>query len=134
MWRDSARIIGLLAILLAGCETGKRPTVRAGGDMPPDRVHFPAAANYDSPPVLISGPAPIYPISRLLARESGFATVEYTITEAGTTADVKVTGASNFWFGRHLANAVALWKFTPARKGDRPVKIRGHYRANFRVK
>jgi TonB family protein len=134
VWRDPTRIFGLLAILLAGCETGKRPPIHAGFDIPPDRIHFPPSAIYDNPPVFISGPSPIYPISRLLARENGFATVKFTIAEAGDTADIKVTGASNFWFGRHLANAVELWKFKPAHKGDQTVKVRALYRMNFTVK
>lgn len=79
--------------------------------------------NYDVPPRLLSGEAPIYPVSRIYAEENGQAVVEYTIGIDGKTKDVHAISATYKYFGAHAVIAVRKWRFTPAMKNGQPVEL-----------
>lgn len=90
----------------------------------PDDLIVESSAQWDSPPELVSGRLPIYPISQLLSRKPGTATVQYTIGMDGTPKDIQVEEASDRRFGDHAIIAVRQWKFRPALKNANPMDAR----------
>ena len=69
---------------------------------------------FQQPPRPIMLPEPVYPRERLLAAETGSASVEFTVTERGTTTDVLLREASEPEFGAALVAAVEAWGFDAA--------------------
>src|SRR5882672_10381610 len=56
------------------------PVIIPGRPYPSSSLHFPkASAKYDTPPKLISGDAPLYPVSQSRSGNSGFAVVGFTV-------------------------------------------------------
>ena len=84
---------------------------------PPDEA-------YDVPPKLLSGNAPLYPISKLLKGGDGFALISFVIRTDGTTADFEVIRADHEVFGAHAIAAARKWKFAPAMKDGERVEVR----------
>jgi len=78
----------------------------------------------DVPPKLISGAAPIYPITRLRRGESGYADIMCTVDETGHTRDFRVVDTSYQYFANHGILAVQNWRFQPATKNGNPVPCR----------
>jgi TonB family protein len=72
------------------------------------------SGKYDTPPKLVSGSAPVYPMSQWRSGRSGFANVTFTIGRDGRTYDITVEQASYAYFGSHAIIAVKDWKFEPA--------------------
>src|SRR5882724_7040649 len=76
--------------------------VRAGSyGMPAKKMQFGKSSQYEEPPKFISGPAPIYPTSRLRNRESGYADIVFTVDESGHTRDFRVLKTSYLYFANH---------------------------------
>jgi TonB family protein len=88
--------------------------------------HWSAAerAQFDTPPKLIRGSAPAYPIRQLQLANFGEATIEFTIGENGKARDFRVVSASYKSFADHAIIAVRDWQWEPARKHGRPVPVR----------
>jgi protein TonB len=82
------------------------------------------SGKYDTQPKLISGRAPVYPMSQWRSGKSGFANVTFTIGRDGMTSDISVEQASYAYFGNHTIIAVKDWKFEPARKNGQPLPLR----------
>ena len=76
------------------------------------------------PPKLISGAAPIYPITRLRLGEPGYAEIAFTIDEYGHTRDFSVLKTSYPYFASHSIAAIQKWQFEPASKNGGPVSCR----------
>jgi TonB family protein len=89
------------------------------------------AANHivlvNDPPRVLPEPfmliEPVYPYEKLLAGESGSATVEFTLGENGRCTEVKVTAATAPEFGAALTAAVESWGLKPAMNGDARVAV-----------
>ncbi len=79
---------------------------------------------YRDPPRLVVMPDPVYPRDRLLAAETGSASVEFTVTDQGATADVLLLEASQPEFGAALVAAVEAWRFDAALNGNQPVSAK----------
>jgi len=84
------------------------------------------SSQYDVPPKFISGAAPIYPISRLRNRESGYADVAFTVDDTGHTRDFRVLKTTYLYFANHAILAVQNWRFKPATKNGHKVPCRLH--------
>jgi protein TonB len=84
-------------------------------------TEFPPSPQYDVPPRLIRGDAPIYPISYAMHHLPGAAVVEFVIDEHGITRDIRVVSATYVSFGSHAVIAIRNWRFEPARKNGKPV-------------
>jgi TonB family protein len=82
------------------------------------------SGKYDTPPKLVSGSAPVYPMSQWRSGKSGFANVILTIGRDGRTYDISVEQASYAYFGSHTIIAVKDWKFEPARNNGQPVPLK----------
>jgi periplasmic protein TonB len=111
------------AILLVLSQGGE---VVAGGaqPLPNSAFDWPKSSKYDTPPKLISGNYPVYPISHSRFGRSGFAVVAFTIGRDGATHDIYVVRASYPYFGSHTVLAVRGWKFEPARKNGQPAPVK----------
>jgi TonB family protein len=88
-------------------------------------LHWPkASSNYDTPPKLISGNSPVYPMSQSRSGNPGFAVVAFAVGQNGRTHDIRVVQASYPYFGSHAVLAVRDWKFQPARKNGKTVSMK----------
>jgi TonB family protein len=105
-----------LAMLSHGAEL-----LASGGPLPNSALHWPKSSKYDTPPKLVSGNYPVYPISELRFNKSGFAVVAFRVGPDGRMYDIHVLQASYPYFGSHTVLAVRDWKFEPARKNGQPV-------------
>jgi protein TonB len=92
--------------------------------MPVKKMQFGKSSQYDVPPRFISGPAPIYPTSRLRNRESGYADIVFTVDASGHTRDFRAVKTSYLYFANHAILAVQDWRFQPATKNGRAVSCR----------
>jgi TonB family protein len=97
-----------------------------GGLMTNSALDWPKSFEYDTPPKLISGNYPVYPVSHARAGSSGFADVTFTVGRDGKTYDIQVLRTSYSYFGSHTVLAVRDWKFEPARKNGKPVPVKTH--------
>jgi protein TonB len=105
----------------------------AGRPMPNSAFHWPKSSpQFDTPPNLISGNAPVYPIAESRSGIPGFAVVAFTIGRDGKTYDIHVVQASAPYFGSHTVLAVRDWKFEPARKNGQPVPVKVQITLPFR--
>lgn len=71
-----------------------------------------------SPLVMIE---PVHPLERLLAAETGSATVEFAVNERGHVGPVVLVSATQPDFGAALVAAVEAWLFNPGQKGGQTV-------------
>lgn len=116
----------LLAMALtaaAGCasrpDTAASPpeppaATRSGYLLDPARVASQSFEDYDSPPRMLRGRAPIYPIELALSGVSGSATISYLVGIDGKARQFETVAASNPHFANHAIIAVQQWTFAPA--------------------
>ncbi|CAN5220540.1 hypothetical protein BH24PSE2_BH24PSE2_24510 [soil metagenome] len=75
---------------------------------------------------------PAYPRRAYVRDIAGWVDVEFTVTEAGATRDVEVTGAEpQGWFDRAAIGAVEQWQFRPEIRDGQPVERRTKARLQF---
>ena len=84
-------------------------------------VSEPAPPTPPKPIVLIE---PVYPYDRLLAGDSGSATVELEVGDNGRVSGVQLVEATAPEFGAALVAAAEAWGFEPALNGTAPVAVR----------
>jgi protein TonB len=82
-------------------------------------------------PRRLSGPEVRYPEAARRLRFGGMVLVEMVVTERGRPEDVRVLHGAGDVLDRAVVDAVRGWKFEPARKGGRPVRVRWRYSQNF---
>ena len=135
----ATRLSGCLAIAaFVGCASST-PTAghRASKAMPPQEVsdaHVKPNARGVSAPRRVSGNAPIYPVNSLLRGRTGDALIEFTVTEAGETADFVVVRASSDSFAAHSIEALKTWRFEPAREEGQPHSIRARQPFTYTIR
>ena len=113
-----------LALALAACTPGSTGSTRAGSAM--DTGYINAAFDdmegyFDSPPRLVFGKSPVYPIRAAISGIPASVTLRYTIGADGKTRDIEVIGGSGKPFSTHAVIAVREWRFEPATLGGDPV-------------
>jgi hypothetical protein len=86
-----------------------------------------APAGFDTPPRLLSGTKPLYPISEVLKGNSGVVEFDVRIETDGSARIVKREHADSF-FESHSAIALRDWKFEPASAGGVAVPVVCHLR------
>lgn len=121
-----ARGLGAAAVglVLVACTPGGTGIQRAGSMMDPR--HFDAAlagveGYFDTPPQLIFGKMPVYPVRAAISGVPAEVTFRFTIGADGTTRDIEVIGGSGPPFSTHTVIAVREWRFKPATLGGDPV-------------
>ena len=125
------RICLVIALVSCSCTT---EIPFEGDPMPPAQVAtymkvVTPASEYDTPPKFLHGFAPFFP-ERLAGKGHwGYAELDFDIQTDGSTNDVRLVEATAYDFGRAAARAVQRWKFAPAVKNGRPVRV--HVRLPF---
>jgi len=129
--RTNATHVAVLAIALAGCAS--RPdTFRANTTIDPARYAVTCEGEYEAPPRLASGKAPVYPVGMLnpaLIEDRKVrhlpmrwpVNATFTVDAGGHTTDIESTPTTPAAFGQHMTLAVRSWRFTPAQAGDEAV-------------
>ncbi len=77
----------------------------------------------DSPPRLIRGEAPKYPIRQLRYGGGGFAEIGFVIDESGRTRDFTVIKTNYKYFAGAAIIAMKGWRFEPARLNGKPIAV-----------
>jgi protein TonB len=78
--------------------------------------------------------APRYPRKAALAGKEGWVKVEFTVTELGTVADVKVLDSKpRRLFDRAAKRAILKWKFKPRVVDGKPVARRAVQVIEFKL-
>ncbi len=95
--------------------------VRAG--LPPDIVL----------PVPLETPSPHYPDPARIARVTGVVVLSATIASDGRVVEVDVETGANPLLARAAEEAVARWRYVPARIGARPVSVILRVTLTFRL-
>jgi TonB family protein len=126
---------GLIGIFVCGCTSPSFPAIE-GSPMPKRqvaaflKVATPSSA-YDTAPKFVNGYAPFYPEDQAQTRKQGYAVIAFNVTEDGTTSDVRLLLVTDYAFGQEAVIAVQSWRFTPAQKNGRPVKVRAQIPFTF---
>jgi TonB family protein len=130
----SLSFIAAMVAAVVSAQTASRVTVLANHEMPAKEMHVVPgkSSQVDVPPKLISGTAPIYPISRLKRGESRSADITCTVDETGHTRDFSVLNTNYQYFANHAILAVQNWRFQPATKNGHPVPCRVHIPFKYR--
>lgn len=116
---------------IGACSAASPRHTRANFPIEPNAVTGPASSKYDTPPRLLSGKTPIYPISQLLNRKEGHTIIEFTIGEDGKTKDFAVFEADYEYYANHAIIAAREWRFAPATKDGHPIEVRVRQRFNY---
>lgn len=122
----------LVAVLAAGCATSMQDkptqghTGRAGAALDPAKMGSTQNPDpeWDTPPKLLKGNAPVYPISLVLNHTAGKCVIAYTVGVDGHTRDFEIVSASDERFAEHAIVAVKQWTYQPPSKGGAPVEVR----------
>jgi len=86
-----------------------------------------------SRPEKISGAAPVYTELARRSRVSGTVIVEVIIDEQGNVVDPRVLKGEPMGLDRAAVDAIETWKFKPAMKEGKPVKVYYVLTVNFQV-
>lgn len=123
-------------VVCSGCGTPVRDDVSPRNAKPitGPMVWMTPPVDWDVPPRLLRGDEPIYPVSRLIANQSGAATLEYVIDEKGVPTEIRIVSATHKYFGFHSVIALRTWRFSPAIKDGKPVKARVTQTFKFDIK
>lgn len=108
------------AAVVAGIEGLKRATLESFGVAPQPNM---AADSWDTAPIVSSVVEPVTPFVLGIAGKEGSATVDFTVTAAGSVESVSVREASAPEFGKALAVAARGWLFKPAIKDNARVRV-----------
>ena len=112
----------LALIILAGCALPPSDPNKSRADQKVRERYFNTCEpSTEVPPKLVGGQTPIYPVQRLLAREDGYAIIEFDVTPEGATANVTKVESSHPAFASHSRIAVLDWTFEPAIQDGVPV-------------
>ena len=94
-----------------------------------------ANSDYDTPPRLVFGTRPLYPIGRGLNGDQGTVEVTFDVTAEGHAVPVSRWSDEATedlrWFAAHAAVAMQDWVLTPAKKGDVAITTRCRLRFNY---
>ncbi len=128
-------VVAVLMAGVSGCASQSPPsTYAANTPISPGQVVGSESDAYDTPPRLISGRAPIYPVTHVLKAGGGQSTIEFTIAADGTTRDFLVVHSDHEYFANHSIIAVRQWRFEPAMKDGRPIDARVRKTFNYAIK
>lgn len=130
------RLLLLVSIILsiASCSTAPLKGDKAGKPLKSRTISGCLPKTLDQQPQLISGKAPIYPISMLLNRKSGSATIHYDILPDGSIANVKAHSEDYKYFASHAAHAMKTWAVKPGAINGVPTTAYCKFVMNFKIK
>lgn len=82
-----------------------------------------AESSFDEAPTPLRTQAPAYPEALRREGVSGIVSISVNIDESGNVAASSVSKSSNPAFDQAALDAVAQWKFKPAKKAGQPVAV-----------
>ncbi len=86
-----------------------------------------------TPPRKIAGEFARYPEVARKRKVSGVVTVSMVISEAGIPEELQVVESAGPLLDQVVLDAVSRWRFEPASRGGRPVRLRYRARQHFRL-
>ncbi|MFP7722820.1 TonB family protein [Lysobacter sp. A3-1-A15] len=119
----------------SGCvATGHPPSTRANTSLDTSRIVGSESSDWDTPPKLLKGKAPIYPVSLVLSKKSGTSVITYTIGEDGRPKDFEIQSATDEKYANHAIITMKEWVYQPATKGGVPIAARVRQTFEFKVR
>ncbi|MFC3267712.1 energy transducer TonB [Vulcaniibacterium thermophilum] len=121
----------MFATLAAGC-AARGTTVMSGGEIDAERLSrrseqknagYCERSGCDSVPEVLVAPAPTYPPELLASRVAGEVTLRFEIAESGLAENPQVVHSSAPGFTEAALKALAQWRFKPAVKNGKPVRL-----------
>jgi protein TonB len=85
------------------------------------------------PPKKISGEFARYPEAARRRKVKGVVTVSLVISEAGVPEELQVVESAGPVLDQAVLDAVSKWRFEPATREGRPVRLRYRVRQHFRL-
>ena len=123
--------IGLL-LLISGCQAaddrywyGNKQAILPG--------NLECEGEFDSPAQLIKGRAPVYPIQRMIERETGTAIVSFDVSPLGHAENLTTVERTHGAFSGALKRAIEDWEFTPATRNGETITVKCYSRWEFAV-
>lgn len=86
---------------------------------------------YDTPPVLLSGRMPEYPLVARIRHEFGLVVARFVIDLDGRTKEIRFEGKPPPALATSLALAVQGWRFQPALKNGKAVSAHVRFSLDF---
>jgi TonB family protein len=86
------------------------------------------------PARLISSAPPVYPPRARAAEVEADVGVDLVLDAAGVVAEAKVTRAAGYGLDESALAAIRGYRFSPAQKDGRPVRVRMHWTVQFRLR
>jgi TonB family protein len=87
-----------------------------------------------TPPKMLLHVNPSYPVQAKKEKREGTVVVSVVITEKGIPEDVRVTKSAAPDLDENAVAAVRQWKFEPALKDGKPVKVKTRIEVNYHLK
>ncbi len=128
--------LSTLGFLLAGCAAGSgEPSGYTDSDRPGKQMkrgEFPGCSpSTDSNPTLIAGRLPKIPKKELRYGRHGFADVRFVVGESGNVEEVEVLRATVEEYAIEVEEAVANWRFRPAKNDGHAIKVQCKKRLSY---
>ena len=101
------------------------PTVAVVVPVEPTRTPLPTATPEpvrETPPSILKIVKPAYPVAALQARIGGIVILKVLVSETGQVLEIEVVREGRSGLTQAAVSAVKRWTFTPARRGDTPVR------------
>lgn len=98
------------------------------------RIELLASASAEPPEVAVHrlfAARPAFPLEMLAADKPGEVVVEFTIGDGGRPENPKILESTYKEFTDAVKGALALWRYSPALRGSRPVPTALRYRVSF---
>jgi TonB family protein len=87
-----------------------------------------------TPPKVVSQVQPVYPADAKRAKREGVVVLAVVVTEDGVVQEVQVAKSAAPDFDQNAVDAVRQWKFEPAWKDGKPVKVETHIEVSYSLK
>jgi protein TonB len=110
------------------------PPAAAAADKAPPTAAPTKDAGGDRMPAPKKQTAPVHPKALLDKKITGVVVVGFIIDEKGNVADAWAVESPDPAFSKAAIDCVKQWKFTPALKGGKPVKVNMSVDLNFHFK
>jgi len=91
------------------------------------------AANFDTPPRVLSSRFPDYPATWRNAGIVGTVIVNFSVEPDGSVSNPAIQGSPPSQLAALTLNSIMQWKFVPATKGGVPVRVRAQQQFVFQT-
>ncbi|GAB3357644.1 TonB family protein [Lysobacter tyrosinilyticus] len=116
------KLMVLAALLQLQAVNAAELVTRPNSTIDPDKMEVAEDPEWDTPPKLIKGKSPVFPISLLLSGSSGKVVIQYTIGIDGRTKDFVVKSTPDQKFADHAIIAIRKWIYRPAVTAGAPIE------------